>query len=463
MNKTRKIITFISMAFVLFEIIVMTTYAWFYFPNAKGLEMDSTPSADLLVSLYKSNGTNFVKQNPSSYRLATSNDFSNNDFISGLTYYTLTPTESASYNNANTYYVKSATAYTNIGQVNEDTYNSYDKLYTISATLATTYNSGTTYYIPAYSIEEKYEFFQWGDEYICEDLDSTHYYALECICPSSAYTDGYIKSVLNMNLSCLGAFEYGTGEAAIQSASIPVFEASYKYATESTIDLTSATALSEAKSNSSTVSDGRLCTYTKFINGNFYTKSGNNYTEATSYTSNTSYYTMDISEHYIKDAAAWTAGSYSNLYYLNNGTYTLTNSFQAGHTAYYSLTNISESTSVKGFGNGQAFTTIDGITGINSYNINNSIVMDRFYSTNNSEGLATTQYVHASDDTYDTEYVRFVIYIKIEPDEDYISAYMNKNSDKTENATSSEIIVSNSLTLDLTIRSVPKYTTYPEE
>ena len=236
MNKIKKL-TILASAILLISMMTTIVYGWFYFPNAKGLEMDSAPSLDIDVKLYKVNeaGTAFTLESPTGYRIAKSSDFSNNDFISGITYYTLSSTLATSYSSTQEYYLKSASAYTKIGTITEDTYDSYDSLYILLATEATTYNSNTTYYIPAYSIETKYEFFQWGDEYICEDLDSTKYYALECICDSEAYIDGYIKSVLNLKLDCLGAFLYGT-TPTLCNASIPVFELSHKYATEASLD-----------------------------------------------------------------------------------------------------------------------------------------------------------------------------------------------------------------------------------
>ena len=462
MNKTRKIIILLSMIFVLLEIIGLTTYAWFYFPNAKGLEMDSAPAVNVSMKLYRSNGTAFVALEPNNYRLALAKDFVNSDFIDGVTYYTIGETKSTSYASG-TYYIKSVGGYTRVSITTEDEYSAYDALYTLTPTEATTYNSANTYYIPTYAIEETYEFFQWGDEYICEDEDATHYYALECICDSEACTDGYIKSILSANLECLGAFEYNTSDKA--NASIPVFEASYKYAKLSNVDLTNSSALLEAKQETTEVVTGRTSSYTKFINGKYYTLSGSNYVEATTYSSSNTYYTIDISETYVKDATTWNNGTYAsrNLYYYDNGTYIPTTSFVDGKTSYFTLGNIAVTNTVSSFSNGVSQTTLDNITGITSYNIQNEIKMDRFYSDNTTDGLDSTQYVHDTDSNHETSYIRFVIYIKIEPDEDYISTYMVQNGSLTEYASSSEILISNTLTLDMTLRTVPKYTTYPQE
>ena len=466
MNKARKIITLLAMVSVALEIIVVSTYAWFYFPNAKGLEMDSAPAVNVAMKLYRSNGTSFEALEPSSYRVATSKDFANSDFISNQTYYELVETQVMNFvvseGESEDYYVKSAGCYTKIAIDNQDDFAKYDRVYTLSATEAETYDSSKTYYIPSYAIEEKYEFFQWGDEYICEDEDATHYYALECICDSEACTDGYIKSVLNANLECLGAFMYNTTEKA--SASIPVFEASYKYSALSNVDLSTSSALVEAKAQTTTVVEGRTSSYVKFLNGKYYTMNGSNYVEANSYSSGT-YYMMDISETYIANSDVWNAKGCSsqNLYYYDNGSYIPTNSFVTGKTSYYTLSNIEATSTLSSFANGAAKTTIDDITGINSFNIENQIVMNRFYSNNTIDGLDSTQYVHDVDANHTTSYIRFVIYIKIEPDEDYITSYMSKNSTYTEDASSSEIIISNTLSLDMVLRTVPKYTTYPEE
>ena len=460
MNKIKKM-TILASIVLLSSMATATVFGWFYFPNAKGLEMDTAPSLDLTVNLYKSNGVGFTLQTPTSYREATSNDF-DNGFIPGTTYYSLTPTKATSYSGSATYYVKSATAYTLIGTLTEEAYLKEDNLYTIVAQEEDTYNSNTKYYIPAYSIEEKYEFFQWGNEYICEDLDATHYYALECICNSNAYTDGYIKSVLNLKLDCLGAFLYDQNQVA--NASIPVFEASYKYASTSVLDLSSSNALSEAKAQSTTIgSEGRVSAYKKLINGNYYEKSGNNYSVATTYSSSSTYYTMDISEYFIKTSQAWTDGGYAskNMYYFENGTYIPTTTYQ-DVTDYYTISNIEEAESVAGFGTtGSNFTTVDGISSATDYQILNSIEMDRFYSTSILSGLDYTQYVHGTDETHEEEYIRFIIFFKIEPDEDYITSYMSRNSSLTDSAASTEILISNSLSIDLTLRSVAKYDEYP--
>lgn len=445
MNKIKKL-TILASSVLLTSMVTTTVFGWFYFPNAKGLEMDTAPSLDLDVKLYESNGTSFTQLTPSSYRLATSNDF-DNGFISGINYYTLAETEASAYNGSLEYYVKSATAYTKLGTITEDVYNSYNTLYTLAATEAENYQANTTYYIPSYSIEAKYEFFQWGDEYICEDLDATKYYALECICDSDAYIDGYIRSVLNLKLDCLGAFLYNTSSVA--NASIPVFELSYAYADESSLDLTTASALSEAKSS----------TFSKLVNGNYYTKSGNNYSVATAYQDSANYYTLDMTSYYVKDSATWTAKGYASegLYYYNDGTYIPTTTYQEGKKDYYKLVE-AEARSVTGFGSNGIKTTLDGISNVADYQISNSVIANCF-----ADDLLDTQYVHSSDANHETSYVRFIIFFRIEPDEDYITSYMSLNQSYTDNAASTEILISNSLTMDLTLRSVPKYTEYPEE
>ena len=447
MNKIKKL-TILASSVLLTSMVTTTVFGWFYFPNAKGLEMDTAPSLDLDVKLYESNGTSFTQLTPTSYRLATSNDF-DNGFISGINYYTLVETEASAYNSSLEYYVKSATAYTKLGTITEDVYNSYNTLYTLVATEAETYQTNTTYYIPSYSIEAKYEFFQWGDEYICEDLDTVKYYALECICDSEAYIDGYIQSVLNLKLDCLGAFLYDTNQVA--NASIPVFELSYAYASESSMDLSLASALSEAKNT----------TYTKLINGNYYTLSGQNYVVASTYSSGNTYYTMDVTGFFVKDSTAWSNGGYASkgLYYYNAGTYIPTTTYQTGVYDYYELSNITVAESVRSFGtNGNNFTTIDGVANASNYQITNSVEMACF-KTN----LLDTQYVHSSDANHETSYVRFIVFLKVEPDEDYITSYMSANSAYTTEAVNTEILISNSLSMDLTLRSVPKYTSYPTE
>ena len=461
MNKLRKIIVLISIIIVGFEIVFLSAYAWFYFPNAKGLELDSAPAVNVSMKLYRSNGTSFVEVSPQNYRLAKSKDFKNNDFIDGITYYELTETLADSYEANTAYYVKTLDSYTKVNISNEDDFDSYDALYTISNIEASTYSSSNTYYIATYAISEAYEFFQWGDEYICEDEDSTHYYALECICDSEACTDGYIKSILSANLDCLGAFTYNNGSNTA-NASIPVFEASYKYATRSNIDLTNANALVEAKAESSNVVNTRVSTYEKFINGKYYTLSGSNYVEATTYSNQTNYI-MDIQEYFIPDSTSWNKYSSKDLYYYDdNGSYIPAPSYISTEDTYYELKNISEANNLKGFSTSANKTTLDGITTA-SLTIDNEIVMDRFYPVNGTGGLDSTQYVHDQDSNHSSSYIRFVIFIRIEPDEDYISSYMSRNNGYTEFADTSSILISNSLTFDMTLRTVPKYTSYGED
>ena len=147
------------------------------------------------------------------------------------------------------------------------------------------------------------------------------------------------------------------------------------------------------------------------------------------------------------------------MYYYDNGTYIKTTTYQTNVTEYYELSNIEQSTNVSGFSSsGNNYTTIDGITNVADYQILNTVQMSRFYGN-----LADTQYVHSSDSNHQTSYVRFIVFLKVEPDEDNITSYMSLNNSKTIDAVNTEIIISNSLSIDLTLRSVPKYTTYPEE
>ena len=212
--------------------------------------------------------------------------------------------------------------------------------------------------------------------------------------------------------------------------------------------MTTASALSEAKSS----------TFTKLVNGNFYTKSGNNYSVATTYQDSANYYTLDMTSYYVKDSTTWTAKGYASegLYYYNEGTYIPTTTYQEGKKDYYKLDE-AEARSVTGFGSNGTKTTLDGISNVADYQISNSVIANCF-----ADDLLDTQYVHSSDANHETSYVRFIIFFKIEPDEDYITSYMSLNQSYTDNASSTEILISNSLTMDLTLRSVPKYTEYPE-
>lgn len=468
MNRIRKL-SILAAIIILLSLATTVVFGWFYFPNAKGLELDTAPALDINVKLYQSNGTSFVLMQPTSYKKALAKDFADNNFKEGTDYYTISETKSLSYSNSSVYYFKGIDSYTRLGILEEETYDLYDSLYTLSVTQVTssdTYSSNTVYYLASYSIEENYEFFQWGDEYICENQDSIKYYALECICLSDACTDGYIRPYLNINLDCHGAFNYGS--SSICNASIPLFEASYKYATSSAIDLSSGTSLTEAKAESSTVVDTRTSAYKRFLNGKYYTLSNNEYILAQTYSSNTTYYTLDLSsEIYVKDQATWNSGTYStqNLYYYDdtNSKYIPTTSFVSGETSYYKINNAEASTSVKDFKALDATNTFDGISAA-PYNILNELTMDKFYNEGSAvNGLDSTQYVHANDLNYENDYIRFVIFIRIEPDEDFITAFMNQNKEHTEDASSTEIKIANSLTLNLSLRTVPKYSDYPEE
>ncbi len=344
----------------------VSVFAWFYFPNSKGLEIDTAPALDFDISVYK---------------LINNYDEDGNYTSSSLI--DLDPT-------------------------------------------TTTYSSYLDSDAGTFTIPEEFEFYQWGDEFICEDTDP-HYYALEISYDSDAYSDGYIKGIIDATLASSGSFIVDEGEATetTYDASFPVIKTSYKYASYATIMATEADALTEMKSSSG---------YKEIINGTYYyttSDSGATYNvvdRSVAYDSNTTYYTCsDLARAYGVTSTNFSSGTY----------YTLSNHVLTKATAYDSTATYYSGTFTE--------TTITGYATTNaSYSLTN---LNYQIETSFKDDLTSTQYLINS-----TKYIKFVLFIKIEPDETLVTNKMDQYEDFGD---LTEINVTNTLTLDVMLRSMP--------
>ena len=360
MNKKKIIIASIVS---LLLISTASVFAWFYFPNSKGLEIDTAPALDFDIEVYK-----------------LINEYDEKGNYSGSHLDNLTT----------------------IGSYEDSEGNTVNYLNTTTG---------------IFSIPESFEFYQWGDEFICEDTDP-HYYALKISYDSDAYQDGYLNSIISATLESLGTF---TVEGVTTDASFPIIKTSYKYASSATIMNEHADAMTEMKNNG----------YQEIINGtDYYTKSGDNYIlvdRSTEYSNSTTYYKTDISRIYgnISD--------FTNVYTYNNLTHTYekANNYIA-NTQYYRGT----------------FTTvnIDGYAmAEDSYSL---AYLNYDINTILKDDLEQAQYLIST-----TKTIQFVLYIKLEPDEAIVTSKMEELEDKVGDLT--EIKISNTLTLDLKLRSIP--------
>lgn len=95
-------------------------------------------------------------------------------------------------------------------------------------------------------------FFQWGDEYICESTKD-YYYALDITYDSNAYSDGYLKSMVNASLECASDVTYKLNEEDSDEDAIKLrfgmVNVSYAFASECTMDILSIDASLECRSS----------------------------------------------------------------------------------------------------------------------------------------------------------------------------------------------------------------------
>ena len=363
MNNRKKIIITIIAVLILISS-VSAVFAWFYFPNSKGLEIDTAPALDFDIEVYK------------------------------MTHHY---DEKGNYTNSSLDYLPENGTYTN------------------KAGQTVNYLNGDVFTVP-----DSYEFFQWGDEFICEDDVKAHYYALKISYDSNVYEDGYIKSVIQATLTSTGEF-VGEGEVTY-NANFPVIKTSYKFASSADILSDAGSAMTEMRADTG---------YKEIINGtDYFTKSGNNYTLVDRYVafdSTATYYTSDIAKAY-PNTSNFSAETY---YTLNNHVFSVASSYVAG-TQYY--TGTFTETSIDGYAASDASYSL----GTLNYDIETVFYQD----------LLQTQYLLASTDT-----IQFVLLIKLEPDEALVTSKMDEFSDVVGDLTS--IDVTNVLSLDVRLRSVP--------
>lgn len=353
---------------LLFSIIILislasVTFAWFYFPNSKGLEIDTAPALDFNIDVYK---------------IIDNVDENGNYSSSNL----INLTEAKDENNVNYY----------------------------NPTLGTL------------TINEAFEFFQWGDEFICEDTDAL-YYALDVTYESNSFSDGYIKNILSATLESTGSFECTIdNNLTTIDANFPILKASYAFASNSRIMENETQAITEMKGK----------TYNEVLNGtDYYTLSNGSYTlvdRNVAFDANETYYSTNIQKVYVQ---SFKAGETYYTYNSSTHTFSVANSYTA-NTQYYqgtfstvSLSNYAKSTS--------------------SYDLS---YLSYDAETVFKDSLLSNQYYNSEKDI-----LEFVIFIKIEPDEEIVTSKMDELSQYTSELI--EIEINNRLQFDLKLRSVP--------
>lgn len=360
----------ISIGILLATLLLATpVFAWFYFPNSKGLEIDTPKAEDISIKLYKLFNT---------------------------------------YNDDGTY----ASSY--FQDLTDESYkdsNDHDVDYLQQ---------------DGYVIPESFEFFEWGDEFICESTDAI-YYALECSYDSSVYKDGYVKSILTTSLGSRNVV-YGENNEEI---AFPILDASYKFASQANAMENSNDYISEIQSDSG---------YKK-ITERYYTKNNSNdYVELNP--TNFDDFDIDEDDLYVGNLIEFTSSSfvdnttyYEYAYEYDSITYKVTSDNTPNvKKRYFTGTFSPVSDKNIAFGNDNNYDYI--FTDISS---------DVFYSNLNSN-----QYFDSSDNT-----LKFVIFIKITPNEEFVTDIMygiRNDIDETK----TEIVISNDLKFTINLRSVPK-------
>ena len=374
----KKKIIFMVVALIIILSSVGITLAWFYFPNSKGLEIDTAPALDFEINVYRIQD-NYVDGN-----------YSNSEIV-------------------------------NI--TNTLAYNDHE-----GAEVTATYDDENK----QLTIPETFEFFQWGDEFICEDTKAI-YYALEISYDSDAFNDGYIKSVLSSNLVSSGSFIF---DENTYYANFPVMKASYKYASSATIMNTSLIAMDEMKNESG---------YKEVMNGtDYYILDNSSYKlvdRFIDFDEDETYYTTDLVKCYNVKAADLVNNQTYYTYDNTNHSFTLATSYSNTTQYYKSSDNEAFSiANIAGYAKSNSTFSLERL----NYNIE-TVFKDEF---KNNGVVDDSVFVNHTDNK-----LQFVVFIKIEPDEKIVTSKMDELSEYTSELT--EIEINNVLTLDLSLRSVP--------
>lgn len=365
----KKLIIMISMIFAI-VIIAIPAFAWFYFPNSKGVEINTPDAEDVNVKLYKL------------FYYYDENGIFDHSTLEDLT--------NKNYENSNGQ---------NVSYLTQD----------------------------GYQIPTSFEFFEWGDEYICED-DTTDYYVMECDYDSDAFNDGYVKSLLTTTLKSIGGiYNYGSQDEELKIA-FPIVNISYKFA--SSYQTTKSSYISELQSESNY----------KLITDRYYIKD------------NTTYKALD--------AATYNA-SIDKIYKRNLTEFT-GNSFVQG-TTYYKYEHVVNQGSV-----------LDN--GIFQYVVADNYVQGTKYYTGTFDEVTGLDVTYGSDSTYrykftdvhtdvfntlnKTQYVnnnklKFTLLIKVEPNTELVTNVMNVFRDDVKDDFT-EINIDNEIEFKVNIRSIPK-------
>lgn len=363
----RKILSVvITLALVL--AVATPIFAWFYFPNSKGLEINTPEAEDFSVTMYKLEN-----------EYNTDGTFKRSYFVNLAEY----------------------------GDENEE------NLYLTSN---------------GFEVNETFEFFEWGDEYICENSEPK-YYAIECEYDSDIFNDGYVKSVLSTTLSSVGiqVDAYEEGDPKVDLA-FPMVNVSYKYASISSIMSSDTTAVNEIKS--STGYQDVVSRYCK--------KDGNNYIELDENT-----FDSTLTKIYKRNLTEFTGTILEN-----NVTYYEISYGQNGDINY-NLKNDTVYDSEKRYFVG----TFDEVSSFEIDYSSNS-TYNYIFEDNKSKvfytDLLAQQYINST-----TEKLQFVLFIKVEPNESLVTDVMDRINGKISDELT-ELVIDNKLQFDVKLRTVPK-------
>lgn len=357
-------------------LLVTPVFAWFYFPNSKGLEIDTPSAEDISLKLYK---------------------LINN------------------YNDDGTY---KDSEFIDLSDEDETYKDSEDN--------DVPYLTGNGYVIP-----ESFEFFEWGDEFICESTDA-NYYALECSYNSKAFNDGYVKSILTTTLRSKGNTYDGNNSKYV---AFPILDASYKFASSANAMSTPnpSSFISEIKDD-----DG----YNDIIE-RYYKKDGNNYIELSPDYFETGTFDFDEEKLYTGNLIEFTGDSFdSNITYYEY-------SYDEGIIEYI-VTDKNQPINKQKRYFTATFTEITGkdiaYSSDNTYRyIFSDISSDVF-----KDNLDSTQFLDSND-----EILKFVIFIRIRPNEEFVTDIMYGIREEIDE-TKTELKIDNEIKFEINLRSVPK-------
>ncbi len=362
----RKILSFIITLLLVFAV-ATPIFAWFYFPNSKGLEIDTPSADDFSVVMYKLEN-----------QYNEDGTFKNSYFVD-LSKYKDT-------NNNNPYLTSNG-----------------------------------------FEVDEKYEFFEWGDEYICENSEP-HYYAIECEYDSDIFNDGYVKSILTTSLKSVGANLETEDENNLLLA-FPIVNVSYKFSSTASIMSSENDAINEIKSSNG---------YQDIINRYFKKDANNNFIELNSNT-----FDNTISKIYKRNLTEYTGDSF-----ISGTTYY---EMDYDDAVIFKITSDPTPNIQKRYFVG----TFDEVSNLD-LNYSSNQTYDYVFENNKSTTFytdfenETARYINST-----TKKLQFVLFIKVEPNESLVTDILYGIKDNLDDDLT-EINIDNKLQFDVKLRSVPK-------